>query len=96
MSVDPIQRGRRWEAFYNEEGGLRDMLATIQRTYLERLSHVEPGNTPQLQVLALAARVTRELDGMVQAVIADANVAERAQEYTTRMQAIPAAQRRFM
>jgi hypothetical protein len=93
---DPIMRGRRWDAFFNEEGGLKDMLAEVQRTYLERLSAVEPSNVTQLQVLALAARVTRELEGMVRTIVSGGNVAQAAKEYTTRMQAIPDAKRRYM
>lgn len=96
MSEDPIMRGRRWDVFFNEDGGLKDMLAEIHGTYLDRLSKVEPSNVAQLQVLALAARVTRELEGMVRTIIAGGNVAQAAKEYTTRIQSIPEAKRRFM
>lgn len=96
MSEDPIMRGRRYSVFYNEDGGLKDMLAEIQRTYLQRLSAVEPSNVEQLQVLALAARITRELDGMIRTIMSGAEVAQAAKEHTARMQAIPAAKRRFM
>lgn len=91
---DPIQRGRRWQAFYEEEGGLREMIEAIQQTYLERLALVDPSNTEQLQVLAMAHRVSREFDGMIRAIVGGADVAEKAREYATRMQAIPAAARR--
>lgn len=94
MTIDPIQRGRRWQAFYEEDGGLRDMIADIGRTYLERMAQVDPWNAEQLQVLALAHKVTQQLDGMVKAVVGGADVAEAAKEYMTRMQAIPAAKRR--
>lgn len=96
MSVDPIQRARRWEAFWSEDGGLKDMLGQIQTTYLERLALTDPSNTEQLRILAMAHRVSREFEGMIRAVISDGEVAEKAKEYTTRMQAIPAAARRFM
>ena len=94
MAIDPIQRGRRWQAFYDEDGGLKDMLAEIQALYLERIAIVDPSNTEQLQILAMAHRVSREFDGMIRAIIGGADVAEKAKEYTTRMQAIPAAARR--
>lgn len=96
MAEDPIMRGRRYEVFFNEEGGLKDMLAEIQQTYLERLSAVEPSNVAQLQVLALAARVTRELEGMIRTIMSGANVAQAAKEHASRMQAIPEAKRRYM
>lgn len=94
--VDPIQRGRRWEAFLNEEGGLADMLAEIQRTYLERLAAVDPANTEQLRILAMAHRVSKEFEGMIRTIVAGADVAQAAKDYATKMQAIPAAARRYM
>lgn len=96
MATDPIQRGRRWEAFWNEDGGLQDMLVEIQATYLERLAAVDPANTEQLRILAMAHRVSKEFEGMVRAIIGGADVAQAAKDYTTRMQAIPAASRRYM
>lgn len=96
MAVDPIQRGRRWEAFWREEGGLKDMLAEIQSTYLERLAAADPANTEQLRILAMAHRVSREFEGMIRSIIAGADVAQAAKDYTTKMQAIPAASRRYL
>lgn len=96
MTLDPIQRGRRWEAFFQEEGGLKDMLVEIQSTYLERLAAVDPANTEQLRILAMAHRVSREFEGMIRAIIAGADVAQAAKEYATKMQAIPAAAKKYM
>ncbi len=96
MSEDPIHRGKRWALFYDEAGGLKDMLATIKGTYLERLAAVDPANVDQLQVLALAHKVTVQLEGMVQAVISTGTAADAAREWTSKMQAIPAAKRRYL
>lgn len=96
MAVDPIQRGRRWAAFWEEEGGLQDMLTEIQAVYLERLATVDPANTEQLRILAMAHRVSREFEGMIRAIISSGEVAQKAKEHTTRMQAIPEAARRYM
>ena len=96
MTADPIQRGRRWRAFFDEDGGLKDMLVEIQATYLERLAAVDPSNTAQLQVLATAHRISKEFEGMIRAIINGADVAQAAKEYATRMQQIPAAARRYM
>lgn len=94
--IDPEQRGRKWRAFFDEEGGLRDMLSEIQGTYLERLAAVDPNNTEQLRVLALAHRISKEFEGMIRTIINGADVAQAAREYATKMQAIPQAARRFM
>lgn len=96
MASDPIQRGRRWAAFWEEDGGLKDMLAEIQATYLERLAAVDPGNTEQLRVLAMAHRVSKEFEGMIRAIIAGGEVAQKAKEHATRMQAIPEYARRYI
>lgn len=94
--VDPIQRGRRWQAFYNEEGGIKDMLAEIRSVYLARLAATDPSNVAGLQVLAQAHRISIEFEGMITAIIAGADVAEAAKERTSRMQALsPAARRRL-
>lgn len=92
--VDPIQRGRRWQAFYEEDGGIKDMLATIRGVYLERLAATDPANTEGLRILALAHRVSAEFENMVTAIVAGADVAEKAREYSTRMQGLSAAARR--
>lgn len=96
MTQDPIQRGRRWEAFYNEEGGLKDMLETIRQTYLDRLAHVDPANADQLRILATAHRVSREFEGMIRSIISGADVAQASKDYTAKMQAIPEAARRYI
>lgn len=94
--VDPIQRGRRWQAFYDEEGGIKDMLAEIRSVYLTRIAACDPNNTEGLRILALAHRVSVEFDDMIRSIIAGADVAEKAKEYTTRMQGLsPAARRRL-
>jgi hypothetical protein len=96
VKPDPIQRGARWRAFFDEDGGLKDMLVEIQATYLERLAAVDPANVSQLQVLAMAHRISKEFEAMIRAVIAGGEVAQAAKEYATRMQAIPEAARRYM
>lgn len=94
--VDPIQRGRRWQAFYEEEGGIKDMLAEIRSVYLERIAACDPNNTEGLRVLAMAHRVSVEFEGMIRSIVNGADVAEKAKEHSTRMQALsPAARRRL-
>jgi hypothetical protein len=47
-------------------------------------------------VLSLAHKVTCQLEGMVQAIVAGAEVAQAAKDYAAKMQAIPASARRYM
>lgn len=72
------------------------MLAEIRGTYLERLAAVDPANTEQLRILAMAHRVSREFEGMVRAIISGADVAQASKDYAAKMQAIPANARRYM
>src|SRR3546814_16639375 len=69
QSDDPSRRANRWKAFDEEDGGLRDMIAMLGQTYLERLSQVEPWETEKLSKLAMANRITQQLDGFVRSVI---------------------------
>lgn len=87
-------RGARWKAFYDEENGLKDMFGTIRATYLDRLAKTEPHKVDQLQILALAHKVTQQVEDMVTAIIANGEFAQASKEYTSKIQAIPEAKRR--
>lgn len=95
MTVDPIHRGRRWEAFFEEDGGLRDMFETIRTTYLERLSQVEPWETDKLSKLAMAHKITQQVEGMVRSIISNADVQQAARDYADKIEKIPAQKRRY-
>lgn len=94
VSQDPIIRGGRWKAFYNEDGGLKDMFAEIRGVYLDRLAKTEPHKVEHLQILALAHKVTQQVEDMVTAIIHGAEFAQAAKEHTSKIQAIPEAKRR--
>lgn len=94
MSQDPILRGGRWKAFYHEEDGLKDMFAVIRATYLERLALTDPHKLDQLQILALAHKVTQQVEDMVKAIVSNGDFAQASKEYTSKIQAIPEAKRR--
>lgn len=86
MGDDAIQRGERWEAFYREEGGVADMLGSLQRAYFEAYSALGYGDSDKRFEYALADRLVRELDREVRAVIetgkiraAEAEAVRRAQ-----------------
>lgn len=67
--ADAIARGQRWEAFYRENGGLADMIATLRRAYFEKVGALKPGDTDALMALGIADRVAREIEREVQTVI---------------------------
>lgn len=82
---DEIARGERWEGFYNEEGGLRDMLGTVRKGYFEAASALSVGDTGKLYEYALADRLARELEREVLQVVMTGKARaerERAQERT--------------
>lgn len=96
MSDDPIRRAQRWRAFYEEEGGLRDMIDEIGRAYLLRMASVEPWETGKLSKLAMAHKITEQLDGFVQAVFLDGAVAEQAKRHAEKIEALPERKRRWI
>lgn len=96
MTEDPQHRAGRWSAFYNEEDGLRDMLAHLGMTYLERMSVVEPWETEKLAKLAMAHKITKQLDGLVQAIISDGAVAEQNKICVERIEKLPHSKRRWI
>jgi hypothetical protein len=96
MSDDALQRGRRWSAFYEEEGGLRDMIAALGTVYIERMSTVEPWETDKLSKLAMANKITKQLDGFILEVIGTGNVAAAAKRHREQIEALPARKRRLL
>lgn len=91
-----IARGQRWQLFYNEDGGLKDILAEIGRTYIERMSSVEPWETDKLSKLAMANKIVGQLDSVVREIIATGQVADHAKAHTKRIESLPAAKRRWI
>ena len=95
MVEDPLHRANRWKPFYAEEGGLKDILTYIGETYLKRMSQVEPWETEKLAKLAMANKITQQIDAMVQAIINDGKVQEHVQKRVKMIEAIPHKARRF-
>ena len=85
---DAIMRGQRWELFYSEIGGLRDMLDELRRAYFEKVSSIKPGDTDALQALAMADRIAREIDGQVRTVIETGKLRAADAEHVERIAAI--------
>ena len=95
MVEDPLHRANRWKPFYAEEGGLKDILTYIGETYLKRMSQVEPWETEKLAKLAMANKITQQIDAMVQAIINDGKLQEHVQKRVKMIEAIPHKARRF-
>jgi len=92
---DPIRRKNRWQAFYEEDGGLRDMMAEMRAAYFQRMSACEPWEVAKLANLAIAAKQIANLDTGVQRIIATGKVQQSAQEAADAQAAIPDYKRRW-
>lgn len=84
---DAIQRGKRWEIFYTEIGGVRDMIADLRKAYFEKVSALKPGDTESLQALAMADRIAREIDGQVRSIIETGKMREAEADHVERIAA---------
>ena len=91
---DKIARGKRWQAFYNEEGGLKDVIAEMRRAYFERAAHLKPGDIDGLTALSLADRICGEIDGAFRLVIVEGEQEEQAQAHAEKIAKLPQAMRR--
>lgn len=96
MNDEEILRARRWQAFYDEEGGLKHVLESLSRAYLERMGQVEPWETDKLVKLSVASRVVKAIDNEIKTVIAAGRVAEQHNEHLKALDKLPAAKRRWL
>jgi hypothetical protein len=94
--IDPVSRAHRWALFYNEEGGLKDILEALRLTYLDRMSAVEPWETDKLMKLAIASKVTMAVDDEVRSIIQAGAIVGERREHTKRIEALPTAKRRWL
>lgn len=78
---EAISRGRRWEGFYSEIGGLADMIEGLRKGYFERVGNLKPGDFEGLQALAMADQIARHLDGQVRLVIESGKLAQSQKEH---------------
>lgn len=67
--TDAVARGQRYQAFYDEDQGLRDMFTALRRDYFEKVGQLNPGDTDSLKALAMADRICREVERKFQTVI---------------------------
>lgn len=88
MGGDAIARGSRWEQFYTETGGVRDMIEALRRSYFEKVGSLKPGDTDSLQLLGTADRIAREIDAEIRSVIESGKIAANAQDHANKIAAI--------
>ena len=67
--TDAIARGQRWQAFYEEEDGLRDMIANLRHDYFSKVGQLHPGEVEKLLALGMADKIAVEIERKVQSVI---------------------------
>jgi hypothetical protein len=91
--TDAVERGMRWEAFYREEGGLRDMLDALRREAFEAAAELDPKDTDKIYYWATADRNIRRLQARIENVVATGrieNERRRAVDAQSRLKAVKA------
>ena len=96
MSEDMVHRANRWREFYEEEGGLRDVLDTLRRAYFDRAGDLMPNDTAALLKLGMAARIVEQVDAHIRHLLAAGKMEQAAQDHAERIARLPEARRRFL
>ena len=96
MSEDMIHRANRWREFYEEDGGLRDVLETLRRAYFERASELMPNDTSALLKLGMAGKIVAQVDEHIRHIISAGRLEQAAQDHAERIARLPEARRRFL
>ena len=94
MDTDRIARAQRWIPFYNEEGGVRDVITSLRKAYFEKIGKLQPGDVEGLQALGMADRIAREIDGHIRQIIDAGKIDASVDEHAAQIAALPEAQRR--
>jgi len=96
MSEDAIHRANRWREFYEEEGGLRDVLDMLRRAYFDRAGDLMPNDVAALLKLGMAAKIVEQVDAHVRHLLAAGKMEQAAQDHAERIAKLPEARRRFL
>jgi len=86
--TDAVARGQRWQAFYEEEDGLRDMFASLRHDYFAKVGQLHPGETQKLLALGMADKIAVEIERKVQSVIETGKIRANDREHTARIAGI--------
>ena len=96
MSEDIVHRANRWREFYEEDGGLRDVLDTLRRAYFDRASELMPNDTAALLKLGMAAKIFDQVDLHIRHILTAGRMEQAAQDHAERIAKLPEARRRFL
>ena len=96
MSEDIVHRANRWREFYEEDGGLRDVLDTLRRAYFDRASELMPNDTAALLKLGMAAKIVDQVDTHIRHILTAGRMEQAAQDHAERIAKLPEARRRFL
>lgn len=72
--IDPKARADRWKAFYEEDGGIREVIADMRAQYFEKASSLGVRDTDALLKLSMADKIIREMDAYFKGIIANGTV----------------------
>ena len=84
-SPDAIVRGKRWQEFYSEDGGLADMIAVLRREAFEAAAELDPADTAKIYYWATADRNLRRLQNRILQVIASGKTLQMQLDETERL-----------
>lgn len=96
MSEDAIHRAIRWQAFYEEDGGLKSVLLTLKEAYVVRAGDLMPNDTAQLLKLGMAGKIVDQIDTHIRSIIDAGKVQQAAQDHADKIARLPEARRRFL
>jgi len=96
VSEDAVHRAHRWREFYEEDGGLREVLDTLRRAYFDRASELMPNDTSALLKLGMAGKIVAQVDEHIRHIIAAGRLEQAAQDHAERIARLPEARRRFL
>ena len=86
--ADAVARGQRWEAFYQEEGGIADMIVRLRMGYFEASAALGVRDLDKRYEYALADRLARELEREVLTVIETGKMRQAQAVELARMAAV--------
>lgn len=72
--TDAVERGMRWEAFYREENGIRDMLEGMRREAFEAAQEAEVRDDQTRLAWMLQDRAIRRLQSRIENVVSTGRI----------------------
>lgn len=95
MIEDKVHRAGRWKAFYEEKGGLRDVIDDMCLSYFERHASLGVRDHDKQYALSLANKVAREIEAHIKSIV-DTGTIEAHRAHAKRIEELPAPKRRWI